>query len=231
MAIHKILIIEDDPATAEAVVEKLSSGGLEAFVAPTGTEGLTLFEERQPDLIVLDLMLPDADGIEICRTIRQKSQVPIIMLTAKAEEVDRIVGLEIGADDYITKPFSPKELLARVRAVLRRMPRVTATEQKETARVYRAAGIELDEDRHEVTVEGEVVRLTPTEYNILALLMRNAGHVVSRETLIEEIWGYDGFSPNLIEIHIGNLRRKIEKNPRHPTRLLTVRSFGYKIAD
>jgi two-component system response regulator RegX3 len=230
MTANQILIIEDDPAAAEAISLKVETAGFSPIVAPTGEAGLKEFERGEPTLIILDLMLPDADGVEICRTIRQKSNVPIIMLTAKAEEASRIVGLELGADDYVTKPFSPKELLSRIKAVLRRVSRA-ATSSDDEPRVCQAAGIVVDEDRHEVYLEGENVRLTPTEYKILALLMRNAGRVVSRATLVEEVWGYDGFSDNLLEIHVGNLRRKIEDNPRQPQRLTTVRSFGYKIAD
>lgn len=225
---NTILIIEDDPGTAEAIVEKITSAGFRAIIKYTGAEGIMAFRDQAPDLIVLDLMLPDVDGIDICRAIRQESATPIIMLTAKAEEVDRIVGLEIGADDYMTKPFSPKELVSRIKAVLRR---TTVRPVVNDATLFRAAGIELDDARHEVTVDGKPVNLTPTQYKLLALLMRNAGQVVSRDTLTTELWGYEGFSTNLLEVHIGHLRRKIEDNPRKPRRLITVRSFGYKITD
>lgn len=233
MSAKKILIIEDDPAAAEAVLEKVRSAGFSGIVTHTSAEGLRAFHEQQPDLIVLDLMLPDGDGIELCRTIRKQSQVPIIMLTARAEETDRIMGLEIGADDYVTKPFSPKELVSRIKAVLRRsdLPHLplppSSTHQ---GLIYTAGDIRLDAARREVTINGKPVRLTPTEYAILHILIQNAGQVVSRDTLINTIWQYNGFSANLLEIHIGNLRRKIEENPRYPRRLITLRSFGYKIA-
>jgi len=228
MAGQQILIIEDVLATAEAVYEKLTAVGYRAHTEHSGGRGIEAFKRLTPDLVVLDLMLPDADGVDICRAIRQTSTVPIIMLTAKAEEIDRIIGLEIGADDYVTKPFSPKELVSRIRAVLRR---ATDPVEKSEPTVYHAADLELDEVRHEVTLRGEFVLLTPTEYKILSLLMRYAGQIVARDTLTDAIWGYDGYSPNLLEIHIGNLRRKLEDDPRQPKRLLTVRSFGYKIVD
>lgn len=222
-----ILIIEDDAGTAEAVMEKVTYAGFSGTVRHTGAEGLVAFREHTPDLVVLDLNLPDADGVDICRAIGHESQVPVIMLTARAEEVDRVIGLETGADDYVTKPFSPKELVSRIRAILRRTS--VKSERSGQRTVHRAAGIELDEARHEVTVDGRPIKLTPTEYRILLLLLQNAGHVVSRETLTESVWSYDGFSPNLLEIHIGNIRRKLEDNPRRPQRLVTIRSFGYKI--
>jgi len=228
MATQKILIIEDDIGAADAVFEKVKSAGFEAMIENTGAAGIATFQAETPDLIVLDLMLPDMDGIDICREIRRNSAVPIIMLTAKADEVDRIIGLEIGADDYVVKPFSPKELVSRIKAVLRR---VGERPEQSGAAMHRAAGIELDERRHEVKLDGKTLQVTPIEYKILLLLMRHAGQVVPRKTLTESIWGYEGYSPNLLEIHIGNLRRKIEDHPRHPTRLITVRAFGYKIVD
>jgi DNA-binding response OmpR family regulator len=228
MAAETILIIEDDPAAADAVATKVSAAGFAVIVARTGAAGMAAYQRETPSLVVLDLMLPDADGGDLCRVIRQTSDVPIIMLTARAEEASRIVGLEIGADDYVTKPFSPKELLARIKAVLRRSGRAEAIAVQD-GRIHQAAGLVLDETRHEVFLHGNSLRLTPTEYKLLTLLMRNAGHVVLRTALVEHVWGYDGFSDNLVEIHIGNLRRKIEDDPRRPRRLVTVRAFGYKI--
>lgn len=221
-----ILIIEDDPGTAEAVAEKVTSAGYEPVVAHTAADGLAAFEALKPTLIVLDLMLPDGDGLDICRAIRRSSTVPLIMLTAKTEEVDRIIGLEIGADDYVLKPFSPKELISRIRAVLRRLGNVALND---AGAVYEAAGIVLNELRHEVTLNGQPLQLTPIEYKLMVVLMKNAGQVVERQVLTEAVWGYEGYSPNLLEIHIGNLRRKIEEHPRHPRRLITVRAFGYKL--
>lgn len=242
MPAKKILIIEDDADVAEAVYEKLTTAGYRVLIAYTGNTGLEMYAREKPDLVVLDLRLPDVDGLDVCRALRKADPggevsafpTPIIMLTARAEESDRIIGLEIGADDYVPKPFSPKELECRVKAVLRRAgPRPKSPERK----VWRAAGIELDEGRHSVRLrtkrcpEGEEVKLTAIEYQILSALMRKAGQVVSKQELLDLVWGYDGFSPNLLQIHIGHIRAKIEENPRRPRRLLTVRSFGYKIAD
>jgi len=237
----KILIIEDDADVAEAVYEKLTTAGFLVLIAYTGNTGLELYGREKPDLVILDLRLPDMDGLDVCRALQRqraeegaKGATPIIMLTARAEETDRIIGLEMGADDYVPKPFSPKELEARVRAVLRR---VETARRRPERQVWRAAGIELDEGRHSVRVfsehcpEGKEVKLTAIEYQLLAVLMRKAGQVVSKEELVDEVWGYDGFSPNLLQIHIGHLRSKIEEDPRHPRRLLTVRSFGYKMAE
>lgn len=239
---RKILIIEDDADVAEAVYEKLTTAGYRALVAHTGTSGLEVYAKEAPDLVVLDLRLPDMDGLDVCRALREQSpeggspqfKTPVIMLTARSEESDRIIGLEIGADDYVPKPFSPKELECRIKAVLRRAgPRPKEIERT----VWRAAGIELDEGRHSVRLfsekspKGEEVKLTAIEYQILVVLMRKAGQVVSKDQLLDVVWGYDGFSANLLQIHIGHIRSKIEENPRRPRRLLTVRSFGYKIVD
>ena len=237
-----ILIIEDDPVVAEAVVEKLTSSNFHVITKTTGAEGLACFREDDPDLIVLDLMLPDMDGLDVFRRIREletnqwpwASRAGVIILTAKAEESDRIIGLEIGADDYVAKPFSPKELLARIKAVLRRIAVPTVAAPEET--IIRAAGLELDTARHSIRLrtdpygEGELVDLTAIEYNILATLMHHAGTLVTKSRLLEAVWGYEGFSPNLLQIHISHIRVKIEDNPRQPKRLLTVHSFGYKIA-
>lgn len=237
----KILVIEDDPTVAEAVVDKLRSSGFRTIEKHTGREGLTAFRDEEPDLVILDLMLPDIDGLEVCRRIREPVEdpstwdhkTPIIMLTARTEESDRVIGLEIGADDYVSKPFSPKELVARTKAILRRTEDRPAQEQ---VTFFRAAGIELDTAAHEVCLrshpedEPRPIKLTAIEYSILATLMRHAGEVVSRDKLMDEVWGYDGFSPNLLQIHVGHIRVKLEDDPRRPRRLLTVRSFGYKIA-
>jgi DNA-binding response OmpR family regulator len=224
--VARILIIEDDPGAAEAVAEKVASAGLEPIIAHTAAEGRVALETQKPRLVVLDLMLPDGDGLDVCREIRRSSNIPIIMLTAKTEEVDRIIGLEIGADDYVLKPFSPKELVSRIRAVLRRLDGIVGGVDDV---VYDAGGLVLNALRHEVTLDGQLLQLTPIEYRLLLILMKSGGQVVERQVLTEAIWGYEGYSPNLLEIHIGNLRRKIEQHPRHPRRLITVRSFGYKL--
>jgi two-component system, OmpR family, response regulator MtrA len=225
----RILIIEDDTGTAEALGEKITAAGYQAIVRHTAQEGFAAFRHESPALVVLDIKLPDGDGIEICRQIRRESRTPILMLTAMAEETDRIVGLEQGADDYVVKPFSPKEVISRIKAILRRVDGPTQLEPEPEPALYTAAGIELNVARCEVRVDGSPVRLSPTEFKILARLMQDAGRVVSRDDLVQTIWGYDGFSSNLLEIHVGKIRRKIETDPRRPLRLITVRAFGYKI--
>lgn len=218
---------------AEALTEKINNSGFSALVKSTGMDGMVAFRQYQPVLVVLDLQLPDMDGLDICRMIRQETMVtPIIILTARAEEADRIVGLELGADDYVSKPFSPKEVLSRIRSILRRVSarEIALPALQAEPLIYQASGITLDDARHEVLLEGRSIRLSPTEYKLLSMLMRQAGNVVSREKLVDELWGYDGFSANLLEIHVGKLRRKLEDNPRRPRRILTVRSFGYKVA-
>jgi DNA-binding response OmpR family regulator len=226
----RILIIEDDTGTADALREKISAAGYQAIVRHTAQEGWAAFRQEGPALVVLDIKLPDGDGIDLCRQIRRDSRTPIIMLTAMAEETDRIVGLEQGADDYVVKPFSPKEVISRIKAILRRVDGPAPPNVELEPAVYAAAGIELNVARCEVWVDGSPVRLSPTEFKILARLMQEAGRVVSRDDLVQTIWGYDGFSSNLLEIHVGKIRRKIEVDPRRPRRLVTVRAFGYKIA-
>lgn len=230
VAKKSILVIEDDVGTAEALREKISAAGYEVLVRHTAEDGYQAYCQHDPALVVLDLKLPDGNGIDVCRRIRRNARTPILMLTALAEETDRIVGLEQGADDYVVKPFSPKEVISRIKAILRRVnsPQIAPAEAT-TPEVYRAAGIELNAARFEVRVEGELVRLSPTEFRILLRLMQDAGRVVSRDDLVQTIWGYDGFSANLLEIHIGKIRRKIEVDPRRPQRLVTVRAFGYKV--
>lgn len=231
MAKKTILVIEDDVGTADALREKISAAGYEVIVRHTAEEGYQAHCQHDPSLVVLDLKLPDGNGIDVCRRIRRTSRTPIIMLTALVEETDRIVGLEQGADDYVVKPFSPKEVISRIKAILRRVAGpLPPPAEPVTPEVYTSAGIELNASRFEVRVEGALVRLSPTEFRILARLMQEAGRVVSREDLVRSIWGYDGFSSNLLEIHVGKIRRKIEVDPRRPRRLVTVRAFGYKVA-
>ena len=228
MALHnglKILIIDDDRTLSEAVAHALENAGFHASIAGTAGEGWRRIETERPDLIILDLNLPDIDGIELCRDIRREADIPIIMLTARADETDRVVGLEIGADDYVTKPFSLKELIARVRAVLRRAHNQPVQPRK----VLRLGDIELDMAGHSVTVRGQPVELTRTEFLILQTLMQNAGRVVGREELANAVWGTDVPDPHLLEVHVSNLRKKIEKNPRRPEHLITVRGVGYKM--
>ena len=221
----KVLIIDDDRTLSEAVARALENAGFQAVIAGTATEGWRRIEVDKPDLVILDLNLPDIDGIELCRDIRRSTDIPIIMLTARADETDRVVGLEVGADDYVTKPFSLKELIARVRAVLRRV-RDQPVQPRE---VLRVGEIELDLVGHAVTVDGQPVELTRTEFLLLQTLMQNTGRVVGREELARAVWGTDIPDRHLLEVHLSNLRKKIEKNPRRPKHLITVRGIGYKM--
>ncbi|MFN8471615.1 MAG: response regulator transcription factor [Anaerolineae bacterium] len=219
----KILVIEDDPVLQQALEMSLTREGYDIVSASDGIAGLTLARDAEPDLIILDLMLPRLDGLSVARAVRQEAETPIIMLTARSGEVDRIVGLESGADDYVTKPFSSGELMARVRAVLRRAP---------TRRVERleAGGLTLDLISRRATLNGHELNLRHKEFNLLAELMRNQGMVLSREFLLERVWGYDyvGDTNRTIDVHIRWLREKIEDDPSNPQRIQTVRGIGYR---
>ncbi len=227
MANRQILLIEDDAELALAVTKKLSNVGFDVTTAQTAEEGLKAVQVRQPDLVLLDLNLPDMDGIDVCQQLRRDSSVPIIMLTGRGEETDRVVGLEVGADDYVTKPFSLRELVARVRAVLRRFSGAESAAQARP-RVLRGAGVELDIDAHQVRVDGKEVTLTPTEFKLLRVLMQNAGRVMSHDELLAAAWDYDQYDTHLVEVHVANLRAKIEDDPKNPKRIQTVRAFGYR---
>ncbi|MDH4103368.1 MAG: response regulator transcription factor [Thermoleophilia bacterium] len=224
----KIVVIDDEPSVQEVVRGYLEKDGYLVYVAGNGREGLALAERAKPGLIVLDLMLPDVSGEEICREIRSRSDVPILMLTAKASEDERVGGLALGADDYLTKPFSPRELVARVRAVLRRtqgaeMPLVEVLSFDEGA-------LEIDTVQHEVRRDGELVELTPNEYRLLVTLARYPGRVYSRFELINHVQGYDfeGYE-RTIDAHVKNLRKKIEPDPKHPRYVETVFGVGYRL--
>ena len=225
----KVVVIDDEPSVQDVVRGYLERDGYLVYVAGNGAEGLALAERMRPGLIVLDLMLPDISGEEICREIRRRSDVPILMLTAKSAEEERVAGLTLGADDYLSKPFSPRELVARVRAILRR------SSGAETPLVERMS---FDDDRlvvdtveHEVLVGGEAVDLTPNEYKLLVALARYPGRVYSRFELINHVQGYDfeGYE-RTIDVHVKNLRRKIEPDPRHPRYVETVFGAGYRLA-
>ncbi|MBM2823759.1 MAG: response regulator transcription factor [Thermoleophilia bacterium] len=225
----KIVVIDDEPSVQEVVRGYLEKDGYLVYVAGNGRDGLALAERAKPGLIVLDLMLPDVSGEEICREIRSRSDVPILMLTAKASEDERVGGLALGADDYLTKPFSPRELVARVRAVLRRtqgaeMPLVEVLSFDEGA-------LEIDTVQHEVRRDGELVELTPNEYRLLVTLARYPGRVYSRFELINHVQGYDfeGYE-RTIDAHVKNLRKKIEPDPKHPRYVETVFGVGYRLA-
>ena len=221
----RILIIEDEASYREALSFLLQREGFEVDVAPDGAAGLAAFDRTGADLVLLDLMMPGLPGAEVCRLLRQRGNVAIIMVTARDAEVDKVVGLEIGADDYVTKPFSHRELVARIRAVLRRGQ---DTDVVETG-VVEADGVRIDVDRHQVSVDGVDVHVPLREFELLELLVRNAGRVLTRGQLIDRIWGGDYVGDTkTLDVHIKRLRAKVEKDPSQPERLLTVRGLGYK---
>ncbi len=220
----RILIVDDEKMIVQTVKAYLDQEGFKTYTASDGEEALRAFEEKGPDLIVLDLMLPRLSGIEVTKKIRATSNVPIIMLTAKASEADRVVGLELGADDYVVKPFSPRELVARVRAVLRRIDGDTGTAERIVS-----GGLDIDLKTREVKVNGVEIELTPTEFDLLAFLAHHPGQVFTRLQLLREVQGYtyDAFA-RTIDTHVKNLRRKIEEDPKEPHYLLTVHGVGYR---
>jgi two-component system alkaline phosphatase synthesis response regulator PhoP len=222
-----ILVVDDEARIVKLVRDYLARAGFRVIDARDGEAALTLARLEQPDLIVLDLMLPEVDGLDVCRRLRRESGVPIIMLTARVEEADRIVGLELGADDYVTKPFSPGELVARVRATLRR-----ASGEVGPATVVRAGEIELDTAALTATVAGEPVELTATEFQLLLAMARQPGRIFSREQLLEAMHGvaYDGYDRS-VDSHVKNIRRKIETDPRQPRYIQTVYGVGYRLGD
>ncbi len=222
----RVLVVEDEESFREALEFMLSKEGFEVALASTGTDALVEFDRNGADLILLDLILPGMSGTEVCRTIRTQSKVPIIMVTAKADEVDKVVGLEIGADDYVTKPFSSRELVARIRAVLRRN---SDFEEEPEVSTLEVGPVRIDIERHKVSVRGEAISLPLKEFDLLELLMRNAGRVLTRGQLIDRVWGsnYVGDTKTL-DVHIKRLRAKIEQDPAEPVHILTVRGLGYK---
>jgi two-component system response regulator RegX3 len=224
--VARVLVVEDEESFSDALSYMLRKEGFEVAVSATGTGALTEFDRNGADIVLLDLMLPEMSGTEVCRQLRQKSHVPIIMVTARDSEIDKVVGLEIGADDYITKPYSPRELVARVRAVLRR----NATEQVEVAAPTLAAGpVRMDVERHVVTVSGDSVALPLKEFELLELLLRNAGRVLTRGQLIDRVWGADYVGDTkTLDVHVKRLRAKIEPEPSMPRYIVTVRGLGYK---
>ena len=223
----RVLIIEDEPAIRDAVQYALRSEGFTVEAAGDGEAGLRAGLEEGFDVVILDLMLPRMSGTEVCRRLRAESSVPIIMLTAKGAELDRVLGLEIGADDYVTKPFSMAELIGRIRAIIRRRE----LDRSGAASVIRVGGLELDPIRHEARVEGELKRLTPSEFKLLLLLAEQPERVFSRREIMQHLWDstYVG-DQRACDIHVSNLRQKIEPDPANPQHLLTIRGIGYKLA-
>lgn len=219
-------MVEDEESFSDALSYMLRKEGFEVSVAATGTDALTEFDRTGADIVLLDLMLPEMSGTEVCRQLRQRSAVPIIMVTARDSEIDKVVGLEIGADDYVTKPYSPRELVARIRAVLRRQ----SPEVAESGAPTLAAGpVRMDIERHVVTVEGGNVQLPLKEFELLELLLRNAGRVLTRGQLIDRVWGADYVGDTkTLDVHVKRLRSKIEPEPSAPRFIVTVRGLGYK---
>ena len=230
MSEHKVLLVEDDQTLLDILKYNLIKEGYIVVTATDGVQALEVARSGKPDLVVLDIMLPKLDGLEVCRILRREMNMPIIMLTAKSEEIDKIVGLEIGADDYMTKPFSMRELLARVRAMLRRAGMVAQTTASTSPTpILKLGKLEVDLDRHEVRHNGLSVELTPKEFDLLTYLMRNRGRVFSRDHLLEHVWGYDFAGGNrTVDVHIRWLRQKLEGDPSHPKHIVTIRGVGYK---
>ncbi|WP_091666508.1 response regulator transcription factor [Micromonospora auratinigra] len=222
----RVLVVEDEESFSDALSYMLRKEGFEVSVAATGPSALTEFDRTGADIVLLDLMLPEMSGTEVCRQLRQRSHVPIIMVTARDSEIDKVVGLEIGADDYVTKPYSPRELVARIRAVLRRQ----TTEAGESGAPTLAAGpVRMDIERHVVTVDGAPVQLPLKEFELLELLLRNAGRVLTRGQLIDRVWGADYVGDTkTLDVHVKRLRSKVEPEPSAPRYIVTVRGLGYK---
>jgi two-component system response regulator RegX3 len=224
----KILIVEDESSFSEAISFLLGKEGFETDVAENGRAALELFKASAYDLVLLDLMIPEVSGIDVCRAIRTSSMVPIIMLTAKDSEVDKVVGLELGADDYVTKPYSSRELVARIKAVLRRGTTESMDADSNSA-IQEAGNIRMDVERHQVTVNGALINLPLKEFELLEFLMRNAGRVLTRGQLIDRVWGGDYYGDTkTLDVHIKRLRSKIEEDPANPQLIQTIRGLGYK---
>jgi two-component system response regulator RegX3 len=226
----RILVVEDEESLADSVRYNLEREGFGVSVATDGRRALERFRSERPSLVILDLMLPEMSGLDVCRSIRAESDVPIIMVTAKDSEADKVTGLELGADDYVTKPFSMRELVSRVRANLRRVRPAAALEPAEE--VLSGGPVRMDVARHEVTVRGAAVALPPKEFELLEAFLRRKGRLLTRDFLIEEVWGADYFGDTrTLDVHVKRLRRKVETDPHRPDHLHTVRGLGYKFVD
>jgi two-component system, OmpR family, response regulator RegX3 len=223
-----VLVVEDEDSFVDALTVGLKREGFRVHIARDGIEAIELFDAVKPDLVLLDVMLPRMSGIDVCRDIRSRSKVPIIMVTAKGSEIDTVVGLEVGADDYVTKPYRLRELVARIRAVLRRTP-LDAHAPLLSGDALVVGDVELDPERHEVVIRGEDVQLPLKEFELLGLLLENAGRVLTRETLIDRVWGADYVGDTkTLDVHVKRLRAKVESDPSNPTRIVTIRGLGYK---
>lgn len=221
----RVLVVEDEESYSEALAYMLRKEGFEVTVAADGSEALAQFDQTSTDIVLLDLMLPGVAGTEVCRQIRQTSQVPVIVVSAKDEEVDKVVGLELGADDYVTKPYSPRELVARIRAVLRRGQGPEPVDD-----ALEVGPVQMDVERHVVTVDGEEQKLPLKEFELLELFLRNPGRVLTRAQLIDRIWGADYVGDTkTLDVHVKRLRAKLEPDPGDPRHLVTVRGLGYKL--
>ena len=224
-----VLVVEDEPSFVEALTIGLTREGFRVVAVTDGFEAVQRFDDVQPDIVLLDVMLPRLSGIDVCRQLRKRSHVPIIMVTAKGAEIDTVVGLEVGADDYITKPYRMREVVARMRAVLRRAPADSATASELSPGSLAVGDVVLDPDEHRVTIDGSEVSLPLKEFELLHLLLANAGRVLPRETLIDRVWGSDYVGDTkTLDVHIKRLRAKVEPNPTSPTRIITYRGLGYK---
>ena len=222
-----VLVVEDEDSFVEALVVGLKREGFVVKVARDGISALSMFDAVRPDLVLLDVMLPSLSGVDVCREIRRRSRTPIIMVTAKGSEIDTVVGLEVGADDYVTKPYRLRELVARMRAVLRRAPRTE--DEGSTGGVLEVGDVRLDAERHEVTIRGEHVALPLKEFDLLEILLDNAGRVLTRDTLIDRVWGSDYVGDTkTLDVHIKRLRSKLEQDPSQPQRIVTIRGLGYR---
>ncbi len=227
---YNILVCDDDKEIVEAIEIYLSQEGYHILKAYDGIEALGILEKEKVDLLILDVMMPKLDGIRATLKIREKNSIPIIILSAKSEDADKILGLNVGADDYVTKPFSPLELIARVKSQLRRYTQLGGSTPEEKDKVYQVGGLQINDDLKEVTVDGEPVKLTPIEYNILLLLMKNQGRVFSISQIYESIWNEEAIgADNTVAVHIRHIREKIEINPKEPRYLKVVWGVGYKI--
>ena len=228
----KVLVVEDEKSFVEALKVGLDREGFDVKVAEDGLMALELFRTFKPDLILLDVMLPKISGLDVCKEIRTESKVPIIMVTAKGEEIDTVVGLEVGADDYVTKPYRLREVVARMRSLLRRSNWSDETEAVSEGRVITVSDIRIDIDKYEVKVRNEIVDFPLKEFELLLLLLENAGRVLTRDVLIDRVWGFDYVGDTkTLDVHIKRLRSKVEKDPSKPMSIITVRGVGYKFVD